>query len=363
MMNSAQTIEVPLGDKAVLPCNGSGYGDTFTEPKSVTWQTQDQIVVEYNGTGLKIGPGFEARVQVDMKKFQEGDFTLTLYPTFYNDGDVYECVWNRGATDQAFLGSVSVKVLAPPVPAPLSVMVGQPATLPCYAHMYRHKSHNAVSFQWKKGQQEVLTMKSGEITCGLQYQSRISVSLDRIRQGDLSLTVESVRPADEGVYSCSYELNDHPEDGDPGSARVMVTAYTANVSLSLGESFHLPFYTENPVRVQFSKAGSDHPVILCSVHNDQAQWNANYSRQAFVQNSTLFLDSVTSADEGLYTVQDMLTNRTVAAVSLSVTKGHTEPRIWPLAGTALVVLMVALVWIFIKKRRRKRSSNTSTYQG
>lgn len=112
MVTSGQTIEVPLGDKAVLQCNGSGYGDAFTtEPKSVTWKTQDQIVVQYGATEVRIGPGFEGRVQVDIMKFQEGDFTLTLYPTLYNDGDMYECVSNTDVTDQTFLGSVHLKVL------------------------------------------------------------------------------------------------------------------------------------------------------------------------------------------------------------------------------------------------------------
>ncbi|XP_023668723.1 uncharacterized protein [Paramormyrops kingsleyae] len=348
MVTSGQTIEVSLGDKAALHCKGSGYGDAFTtEPKSVTWKTQDQIVVEYDATEVRIGPGFEGRVQVDIKKFQEGDFTLTLYPTRYNDGDMYECVWNRGGTDQTFLGSVHLKVLAPPVPAPLSVTVGQSVTLPCYAHIYRQKSQDAISLQWKKGQQDVLQMKSGKVTYGSEQRNRSSVSLDRIRQGDLSLTVQSVRLADEGVYSCSYELNDHPEDGDPARVTVAVTAYTANISLSLGETLHLPLYTEKPARLQFSKAGSGHPVILCSIHNDQAQWNANCSRKAFVQNSTLFLDSITSADEGLYTVQDIQTNRTVVAVSLSVMEGHTESRSWlTLPVTALIVGMVVLLYAF-----------------
>uniref|UniRef100_A0A3B3Q4L0 Ig-like domain-containing protein n=1 Tax=Paramormyrops kingsleyae TaxID=1676925 RepID=A0A3B3Q4L0_9TELE len=114
--------------------------------------------------------------------------------------------------------------LTPPVPAPLSVTVGQSVTLPCYAHIYRQKSQDAISLQWKKGQQDVLQMKSGKVTYGSEQRNRSSVSLDRIRQGDLSLTVQSVRLADEGVYSCSYELNDHPEDGDP--ARVTVAGHT-----------------------------------------------------------------------------------------------------------------------------------------
>lgn len=94
-------------------------------------------------------------------------------------------------------------------------------TLPCYARTEKQIADDAVNIIWKKDDQMVLEVQKGIIKYGSGFTGRASVSLHLYKDGDLSLTIFSLRTSDKGLYRCYHSVEE--EHGHPGAVTLHVT--------------------------------------------------------------------------------------------------------------------------------------------
>ncbi|XP_069028276.1 matrix remodeling-associated protein 8-like isoform X2 [Embiotoca jacksoni] len=140
----------------------------------------------------------------------DGIGSVILNNADMNDNGLYEFTYNRD-----LLHLIQVDVL---IPYEVSVTAGETAPLPCHAVT---SGESVQSFLWEKDGESVLQLPSGDISYGTDFNgSRVSVSSDWHRRGDLTLTVKEAEPKDEGVYYCS--LNKRSSRGNPAVVRLRV---------------------------------------------------------------------------------------------------------------------------------------------
>uniref|UniRef100_A0A8C9V2K2 Ig-like domain-containing protein n=1 Tax=Scleropages formosus TaxID=113540 RepID=A0A8C9V2K2_SCLFO len=94
--------------------------------------------------------------------------------------------------------------LNPSVPTVVSVPVGDPVKLHCYADINRQTEDSQLDVRWKKEGKLVLHLHSGLVTQGSGFKNRVDVSKEDIRKGDLSLILNDTRLSDQGHYQCFY---------------------------------------------------------------------------------------------------------------------------------------------------------------
>uniref|UniRef100_A0A8C9VX63 Ig-like domain-containing protein n=1 Tax=Scleropages formosus TaxID=113540 RepID=A0A8C9VX63_SCLFO len=83
----------------------------------------------------------------------------------------------------------------------ITAQVGDPVTLPCYANVGKQANLSHLNIRWEKDGQTVLDIQSGT---GSGFKNRVSLSPDRVRVGDLSLTISAVLFSDRGAYRCFF---------------------------------------------------------------------------------------------------------------------------------------------------------------
>uniref|UniRef100_A0A3B3SZE5 Ig-like domain-containing protein n=1 Tax=Paramormyrops kingsleyae TaxID=1676925 RepID=A0A3B3SZE5_9TELE len=88
------------------------------------------------------------------------------------------------------------------VPTDVSARLGEPATLPCYVPVDKTQRSNTDTVHWEKDGQTVLLLQSGSSNKSSGFENRYSMSVDKVRFGDLSLTISKVRYSDQGTYQC-----------------------------------------------------------------------------------------------------------------------------------------------------------------
>ncbi|KAI4885652.1 hypothetical protein NFI96_027541, partial [Prochilodus magdalenae] len=204
-------VEVQIGGTATLPCNSSAYG---REELDVQWEAMGKVVAFFQEGQLMAGQGYEGRVELQLSKALEGDFSLTLKNAVMSDTDLYLCLW-QGKRD---ISTVTLNVLPPPLPElHTSVTEGEVVTLPCYGRIPKNKPWDKMFIQWLKDDEEILLFSSGKITTNTIYRDLSLPSQEEIRLGIYSLTIGSVRALDQGVYKCRYKANDYeaPRSGIP----------------------------------------------------------------------------------------------------------------------------------------------------
>lgn len=106
------------------------------------------------------------------------------------------------------------------VPTTVNATIRSNVTLPCYARTEKRIADDAVKIYWKKDDQIVLQVQKGITNHGSSFTGRASVSLPHYKDGDLSLTIFWVTPADKGLYRCYH--NTEEEHGHPGAVTLNV---------------------------------------------------------------------------------------------------------------------------------------------
>ncbi|KAJ8358502.1 hypothetical protein AAFF_G00433770 [Aldrovandia affinis] len=211
--SSARTLSVSLGQSVTLLCEGAANGPIelrFKQQQHDQWQ---RVVALHDG-GVSPGPGFEERV-----KFVRTEnlliYNITLGPVVFTDGGVYQC--KALHTDRIF-SDVRLEVLDP---FQVFVELGQSVSLPCHGNINKQIRSDELHFRWQKDMQDVYKHQNSKTTYGPGFENRVSVSLDRAPQGDLSLTIKEARLSDQGKYRCFY--NTEKENGQPLSVHLNVT--------------------------------------------------------------------------------------------------------------------------------------------
>ncbi|KAG7468632.1 hypothetical protein MATL_G00145150 [Megalops atlanticus] len=158
-------------------------------------------------------------------------------------------------SSEKLLLKVRLKVLVPSISASVSMSVGDPVTLPCYRKISRKLSDDDLFVQWRRGGNLVLQLSTGVFSYSAEFRERASVSLDKIRQGDLSLTLRGTHESDSGVYQCYSDTN---QTAISTSLEVKVPPQTISISVT-GMSFSLRV-PHLPVDVYFFREAKDKGV-------------------------------------------------------------------------------------------------------
>lgn len=83
-------VEVQLGRTVILPCNVS---DTSRGELDVRWEAMGKAVAFFQDGQLMAGQGYEGRIELQISKALQGDFSLTLRSVMMSDTDLYQCLW------------------------------------------------------------------------------------------------------------------------------------------------------------------------------------------------------------------------------------------------------------------------------
>ncbi|XP_029108681.1 uncharacterized protein LOC114910701 [Scleropages formosus] len=334
--SAVESLVVSLKGTAVLCCYGPEFTGSPADQQHFKWTSGGQLVAQWSQGQFTAGPGYEGRVQLSEKRVEDGNFSLTISPVEYNDEGLYDCF-----TGSKHLAAVTVDVL---VSVTISLWVGDPVTLPCYANVNKQTDDSQLNVRWEKDGETVLQVQTGTVNTGSRFRNRVSVSPDRVRLGDLSLTFSMIRISDRGAYQCFFKDN----KGTPDGIILSVAAHQSNITIQPSESLLLPLHIVEPVRVLFSSGGST-SVPVCTVEGDSVDCGPQYQHRASVHNSTLMLEYTTTADSGVYRVMDNRTNNTINTVFVSVTVLRSELisaviLLFILVSQMLVILRLTWLW-------------------
>ncbi|XP_041032769.1 CD276 antigen-like [Carcharodon carcharias] len=85
-------------------------------------------------------------------------------------------------------------------------IISERVLLPCRFNMSRGQNASDLHVLWQTAENQLVHAQLGEsewdTTQDLRYRNRTQVLVARISEGNLSLELDAVRPADEGLYSC-----------------------------------------------------------------------------------------------------------------------------------------------------------------
>ncbi|XP_048852146.1 uncharacterized protein LOC125720607 isoform X2 [Brienomyrus brachyistius] len=341
---SVQNVDVKK--TAILQCNGTVSKDTRPQEYDVEWKTEKNIqVAHYQQGELTVGEWFKGRVSIFKDDIGFGNFSLKISPVEYSDGDLYMCFWRR-----KHICDVKLDVL---VPSMVSAQLGEPATLPCYVHVDKTQKNDVDTVHWKKNVESILDYQPGLFNKSSGCENRCSMSVDKIKFGDLSLTISEVHYSDRGTYQCFTDKTVKPEE------IIFTTEVHHNTPIiQIGQSLSLQLYSSEPVRVVFQPNENLPVVPVCTVKGESVDCMPQYKHRVSVQNTTLKLDSVMLMDRGVYRVIDHKTNENISVTDLHTEDppapaGNTWP--WVLLVLVLVVLVVLVVVLGVKMRLKRCS--------
>ncbi|KAJ8272064.1 hypothetical protein COCON_G00109230 [Conger conger] len=323
-----------MGDSVTLPCDGSAYTGPRADQPDVLWQTAEgEKVAHYSHGTLSVSLLFEQRVTFPTDRIRHGDFAITISSLVLSDEDTYQCVWSKGEKGEKLLHDVKLYVLEPSFLKNQAVAAGDPVMLPCYSRVPKKAREDELFVQWKKGHDVILKLTSGEFTYGRNYTERATMSLERIRQGDFSLSLSVVGPHDKGTYQCSNERNQ-----TISSAGLTVSDHQNWVVVETGSTFNLSL-PRVPMKLFFMDDGTE--VLVCKKLWIHAKCEPAYSDRLVYKQGTLLMHRVNPRDEGRYTVREYYHGVFIKEVHLKVSNDF--PLVFYMCSLLLSVCLIALV--------------------
>ncbi|XP_036439315.1 matrix remodeling-associated protein 8-like [Colossoma macropomum] len=181
------------------------------------------------------------------------------------------------------------------------MQLGHSATVSC------HLNCSTVTW-WSKGIEvfqifKIFEFSEGKCTVAPEFKDRTECSEEKIRGGDVSLTITSVVYNDQGWYYCSC-------DGKDQCNRRIEVLVPTTLSISFGGKATLPCYAETDKRtVDYSAYvlwEKDEQQVL-KLENGNMSYGSGFEQRATVSTESyrkgdlsLTIDCVTFSDSGLY---------------------------------------------------------------
>ncbi|XP_066580443.1 uncharacterized protein LOC136771819 [Amia ocellicauda] len=253
---------------------------------------------------------------------------------------------------------LAVCLPVPSTPVSVSVSVGASVTLPCNGSAYRGTPEDQLYIRWQTNIQGVYEFTYGQLFPGPGFKNRTEIPLERIRQGDFSLSFQHTSFSDQEHYECYCECKG-TDIQFLGPVDLSVTAHSDSLSLWSGAALSLRLFTAEPVEVLFAAAGEGASVSVCAVERGAASRpGPGYEHRVSVQSGSLTLRSLTAADQGNYTVRESGTNRTISTVSVTVnvTVGESGLAGWAIALIVILTLVFIAITTLLWKMKTKCSS-------
>ncbi|XP_061102660.1 uncharacterized protein LOC133131360 [Conger conger] len=309
LQQTCSTLDVSVGQSITLHC--SGQPNRVVEWHFKPLMFPDWLLVAKLHAGpISPGPGFQGRVESVCEE-QPGNFSLVLSPVVYNDRGIYEC----RDKDGTILSDVKLHISVPPS---VSIVVGMPASLPCYGDISKQAKYVDLDILWKRDGKMVYQLYYNITTTGPGFESRASVSPEQALYGNMSLSIKQTRFSDQGHYQCFY--SSPKERGNPDSESLRVTGHPPqNRTVKAGEELSIRLHTTDPVRVTFTGPGLDE-VLMADSNKDPVTYGEHCGQRCEVlgQENTFLLRRVTPEDAGVYAVTDSETNRIISIVNLQI---------------------------------------------
>ncbi|KAL7855568.1 hypothetical protein AOLI_G00191720 [Acnodon oligacanthus] len=189
----------------------------------------------------------------------------------------------------------------PSVTHAVTVQLGHSATISC------HVNCSTVTW-WSKGIEvfqifQIFEFSEGKCTVAPQFKDRIECSEEKIRGGDVSLTITAAVYNDRGWYYCSC-------DGKERCDRRIDVLVPTSLSTSAGGKATLPCYAEMDKRTADSSAyvlwEKDEQQVL-KLENGKMSYGPGFKQRATVSTESyrtgdlsLTIDRVRFSDSGLY---------------------------------------------------------------
>ncbi|TRY56741.1 hypothetical protein DNTS_027366, partial [Danionella cerebrum] len=250
-------------------------------------QDQNLKVLSCSQRKCTAGDLFKNRVNVDWNS--SGKFCVNLSSIKYNDDGWFESMCDSKETE-----SILLEVIATTLH--VDALFKSNISIPCYSRTSKEGSHDDVNFYWDKNGEKVLYVEKGKITYGKGYENRASVVLDHYKDGNLFLTLRSITTSDQGKYLCHTKGG--KDQGHPGA--IAFTNWLKNP----GKDLEMDLFDSDDMYVTFTAASTKTETHVCHVNRGNTSCSPAYTERVSVINNTLVLKSLSSEDEGNFTIKD-----------------------------------------------------------
>ncbi|XP_067379996.1 enolase-phosphatase E1-like isoform X3 [Channa argus] len=199
----SEPIMAVVGDNITLPCYVKPETDTLKE--TLEWSRLDLkprfVHVRRFGEDRLAdqNPSYKGRTSVSVDRLKQGDVSLKLSKVKLSDQGTYKCFIPGLSTES------SVQLIVDQS-EPMMAVVGDNITLPC--HVKPDTDTVNETLEWSRLDLKprfVHVRRFGEDRLSDQnpsYKGRTAVSVDRLKQGDVSLKLSKVKLSDQGTYKC-----------------------------------------------------------------------------------------------------------------------------------------------------------------
>ncbi|XP_066580323.1 uncharacterized protein LOC136771735 [Amia ocellicauda] len=201
--------------------------------------------------------------------------------------------------------------------ARVSVSVGDSVTLPCNGSACREIPEEQLYIVWETEKQQVCEVSGGRLNTSIGFENRAEIPLERIRQGDFSLTINHTLFTDEEMYECRC-LGEKKNMFFIGNVHLIITSHEESSSVSYGQPLSLRLYSRAAVTVWFNPAGAGASLPVCAVEGGTVTPDPAYVPRVSGQEQEVTLSALNFTDQGSYTVLDSQ-SRTISTVNVTVT--------------------------------------------
>ena len=87
---------------------------------------------------------------------------------------------------------------------------GGDVILPC--HLSPETSVSSMTVSWFKESECIYLYKNGQVIEGRDYEGRLTLNIQDLQRGNVSLTLRDYRETDDGVYICQVQHGEQVEE-------------------------------------------------------------------------------------------------------------------------------------------------------
>ncbi|XP_030626131.1 uncharacterized protein LOC115808788 [Chanos chanos] len=199
----------PVGEDVTLSCYLSP--ETSAVTMEIRWFKGTDCIYQYKNGEVREGRGYEGRVSLIMEELQRGNVSLTLRDVQWTDGGEYRCEVISGEEKLTFTALLCLSSLQL-IPGPeikktntftlnfVRGFVGKDVIIPY--HLSPETSAVTMEIRWFRGTECIYKYENGEVREGRGYEGRVSLIMEELQRGNVSLTLRDFQETDTEVYNC-----------------------------------------------------------------------------------------------------------------------------------------------------------------
>ncbi|KAI2645377.1 Butyrophilin subfamily 2 member A2 [Labeo rohita] len=176
------------GDDVVLSCHLKPAISAAS--MEIQWWHKEDLVFYYKKGQVTVNIDFEGRVSLPLQDLQNGNVSLTLRDVKKSQKGLYIC--------NVIHETVDFSLVVPT--GPVSAAPGENVILP--VHLSPESSVVSMEIRWFKGTELIYQYTNRQEMTNNDYKNRVSLSIQELERGSLTLTLRNVQQADSGVYTC-----------------------------------------------------------------------------------------------------------------------------------------------------------------